>query len=416
MNTLIPTTCPSVAHGAASATAHTAPDSPNSPNSFATGVLLASLVLPGLAALCALVPMAASAESAPEKTTVAVKYGTYADEQPGLDRVSVKAPHIYIQVPIVGDWAVEGSWVGDSVSGASPRMHTQVSGASRMSDYRKASDLKVTRYLARAAVSASVAYSDEHDYTSRALGLDARWSTDDNNRTWAVGYGTSSDRIDNTSNGVNTAIDQRKRTHEVMVGVTQVLTTSDIAQFNLTRTVGSGYYNDPYKSFDVRPDQRNAWIALARWNHHVDRFDAALRTTYRYYTDTFGVSAHTLGVEWAQPVGQWTFTPGVRCYTQSAASFYLDPVMDSQGQYDTLATITRAATTAGVKSMDQRLSAFGAVTLSLKASYAYTPSTTLDFKVEKYRQTAGWRLGGSGSPGLAPFSAHFIQVGLSHRF
>jgi hypothetical protein len=37
-------------------------------------------------------------------------------------------------------------------------------------------------------------------------------------------------------------------------------------------------------------------------------------------------------------------------------------------------------------------------------------------KLESYRQTAGLRLGGSGSPGLAPFNARFVQVGLTHRF
>ncbi len=382
----------------------------------APGVLLASLVLPGLAALAALAPLVSQAEGAPEKSTLALKYGTYADSQPGLERVSVKAPHVYVQLPLSPDWAVEGSWVGDSVSGASPRMHTQVSGASRMSDYRKAGDVKVTRYMARAAVSASLAYSDEHDYRSRAIGLDARWATDDNNRTWSVGYGTSHDTIDNTSNGVNTAIDQRKRTHEIMAGVTQVLTPSDVAQLNLTRSVGKGYYNDPYKSFDVRPDQRNAWIALARWNHHVERFDASVRSSYRYYQDTFGVRSHTLGLEWVQPSGRWTFTPGVRYYTQSAAGFYLDPVLNAQGQYDEMGTIVRAATQAGSKSVDQRLSAFGAVTPSMKVGYAYTPSTSVDLKLEGYRQTAGLRLGGSGSPGLAPFNARFVQVGLTHRF
>ncbi len=379
-------------------------------------ILLASLVLPGLAALASLAPTAALAENAPEKSTVAVTLGHYADSQPGLDRVSVNAPHVYLQMPLSEDWAVEGSWVGDSVSGASPRMHTQVSGASHMADYRKAADVKVTRYMARSAVSASLAYSDEHDYTSRALGLDGRWSTEDNNRTWTLGFGRSLDKIDNTSNGVNTAINQHKRTQEFMAGVTQVLTPSDIGQLNLTRSLGTGYYNDPYKSFDVRPDRRNAWIALARWNHHVDRFDAAVRSSYRYYQDSFGVKAHTLGLEWVQPLGQWTLTPGVRYYTQSAASFYLDPVFDATGQYDTLATITRAATTAGAKSLDQRLSAFGAVTLSLKVSYAATPSTTLSLKVERYRQTAGMRLGGAGSPGLDPFNANFVQVGLGHRF
>lgn len=386
----------------------------NRPQS-ASGVLLASLVLPGLAALAAITPLRAAAENAPEKTTIAIKYGTYSDSQPGWDRIKVEAPQVYVQAPIAGEWSIEGSWVGDSVSGASPRNHTQQSGASHMSDYRNAGDLKVTRYMARAAVSASVAYSNEHDYTSSALGLDARWSSDDNNRTWTVGYGTSSDRIDNTHSG-GSVVDQHKRTHEFMGGVTQVLTPTDIGQFNLTRGIGNGFYDDPYKNYEKRPDHRNTWIALARWNHYLAQFDASVRSSYRYYSDTFGVQSHTAGVEWVQPAGRWTFTPGARYYTQSAASFYFDPVLDAQGQYDQFGTLIRAAGLQGDKSADQRLAAFGAVTLSMKVSYAFRPDTVADVKFETYRQTAGLHLGAAGSPGLDPFNAQFVQVGLTHRF
>lgn len=285
-----------------------------------------------------------------------------------------------------------------------------------MSDYRSASDLKITRYYARSAVSGSVAYSNEHDYISSALGLDARWSSEDNNRTWAVGYGTSNDRIDTTRNGNTTAINQRKRTHELMAGVTQVLTQNDIAQLNLTRSFGEGYYTDPYKTFDQRPNQRNTWIALARWNHYVESFDASIHSSYRYYSDTFGVNSHTVGVEWVQPAGKWTFTPGVRYYSQSAANFYFDPVLDAQGQYDTIATFTRAASLTGNKSADQRLAAFGALTLSLKVAYAINPNMTVDIKYESYRQNAALKLNGSGSPGLDTFKANFTQIGLTYRF
>jgi len=380
-----------------------------------TSVVLASLMLPGLAALTVLSPTRSSAENAPEKTTIAVKYGSYSDSQPGLDRVSVTAPFIYIQAPIAGEWSIEGSWVGDSVSGASPRSWTDKASASHMNDYRKAADVKVTRYFSRAAVSASLAYSDEHDYTSRAFGLDARWSTEDNNRTWTVGYGASFDKIDNTFSGGG-IVDKHKRTKELMVGVTQVLTPTDIAQFNLTRSVGNGYYDDPYKNFEKRPDFRNNWIALARWNHHVEAFDASIHSSYRYYSDTFGVKSHTLGLEWVQPKGQWTFTPGVRYYTQSAASFYVDPVLNPDGSYSFLGNLLGIGVKAGDKSADARLSAFGAVTLSMKVSYALKPDTVVDVKYERYRQTAGLRIGGSGSPGLEPFNANFMQVGLTHRF
>jgi hypothetical protein len=379
-------------------------------------VLLASLLLPGMAALVMATPSPAAAESPPEKTTIGLKYGLYEDWQTGWDRVSVKAPHVYLLAPIAGDWSVEASGVADSVSGATPRLHTQKSGASVMSDYRKAADVKVTRYFSRAAVSASATYSDEHDYTSKAVGLQARWSSEDNNRTWTVGMGFARDNIDNQYSGVNSAINERKSTNDFMVGVTQVLTPADIVQINLTRGLGSGYFNDPYKSFDKRPDERNTWIALARWNHHVASIDTSVRSSYRYYRDTFGVRSHTVDLEVVKPIGHWTFTPGMRYYTQSAASFYFDPVLDASGQYNSLGTLIRAATLTGSKSGDQRLAAFGALTLSMKVAYALTPETVVDFKLEELRQAASLRLGGTGSPGLDAMRARFIQVGISHKF
>ena len=206
----------------------------------AGSVLLASLMLPGLAALSIALPQDAAAESQPEKTTIAVKYANYQDSQAGWTRVGVDAPQFYLLAPVGTDLSVEASAVIDSVSGASPRMHTNRSGASVMSDERKAGDVKVTRYFSRAAVSASMALSDEHDYTSTAFGLQGRWSSEDNNRTWTLGAGLSRDKIDNQYSGVNTAINERKNTTELMGGVTQVRTPKDMIQANLTRSTGSG--------------------------------------------------------------------------------------------------------------------------------------------------------------------------------
>jgi len=345
-----------------------------------------------------------------------VKYSNYADGQAGWDRVQVKAPSLYFQAPVAGDWSVEASTVLDSVSGASPAWHTQgtETGASQMSDERRAYDVKVTRYFARSAWSASLANSTEHDYQSNALGLDARWSSEDNNRTWTVGYGLSTDRIGHHTD----PLDKQKRTQEFMVGITQVLTPGDIVQFNLTRSDGQGYYDDPYKSgrLDQRPDQRSAWIGLARWNHYVEPADAALRTSYRYYSDTFGVQSHTMGVEWAQPMGRLTLTPGVRYYSQSAASFYIDPQFDAQGQYDLGAVMDVFFNGDPYHSTDQRLAAFGALTWSLKAAYSITENTVADVKFESYSQKAALHLGGAGSPGLDDFRATFWQVGLTYRF
>jgi hypothetical protein len=374
----------------------------------AGAIIAAALSLPGVIA-----PLPASAETAPEHGEVAVKYLHYKDSQPGLDRITVKAPSIYVLAPISPKWAVEGSLVSDSVSGATPRYHTAISGATpRMTDERHAGDVKVTRYEERSTYSLGLSKSKEHDYDSSAVSFDASFSSDDNNRTWNVGIGHASDKISSTN---DVSLHERKRTSEVMVGVTQAWTANDLLQVNLTFNSGRGYFSDPYKTPDVRPDKRDQVILLTRWNHHFAEMGSTLRTSYRYYRDTFGIRAHTLGADWVQPVGAMlTVTPSLRLYSQSAAKFYFDPVYDP----DVGAPYPPGYFTNPPEfiSADQRLSAFGAITLGLKLSVKLTPDWSADLKGERYEQRSKWRVGGAGSPGLDPFSATFLQVGVNRRF
>lgn len=384
----------------------------NTPTSAPTPgwVLAAALALPGVLAT----PSVAHAENAPEHGLIAFKYLSYQDRQPGAKRVGVEAPSLRVLAPLGSQWAIDAGGVLDSVSGASPRYHSAMSGASRMSDERRAVDLKVTRYQPRSAYSLGVTNSTEHDYRSRAISLDGRFASEDNNRTWNVGLGLTRDRISATG---NPTLQERKRSTELMLGVTQAVTPNDLVQINTTVSLGKGYYSDPYKELDVRPGKRTAFIGLLRWNHHLEASDTTLRSSYRLYKDSFGILAHTLDAEWVKRLTpQLTVTPSARYTMQSAARFYFDPVygVDSNGDtvfppgYDPNSPPTYS-------SLDQRLSAFGGITLGLKAVYALTPDWTADAKLERYEQRASWRIGG-GSPGLDPFSATFVQLGLSRRF
>lgn len=370
----------------------------------AGAIIAAALALPGVAL---------HAETAPEQGQVAVKYLDYQDSQPGLKRIHVTAPSVYVLAPLSPQWALEGSAVADSVSGATPRYHTAISGATqRMSDERHAADVKLTRYQERSAWGVGLSHSKEHDYESNAGSLDLRWASEDNNRSWNLGVGVSSDRIGSTNDA---ALHEHKHTTELTVGITQALSPTDLAQLDLTYNRGRGFFSDPYKEPDIRPRERNQAIALLRWNHYFAGPGAALRTSYRYYRDSFGIRAHTLGAEWVQPVGsRLSVTPSMRLYSQSAASFYYDPVYDPDvgapyppGYFSNPPTYI---------SPDQRLSAFGAVTLGLKLGLQITPDWSADLKAERYEQRSSWRIGGSGSPGLDPFSATFLQVGIAKRF
>ncbi len=378
-----------------------APCAPAAPGERTTrhGLLAAALALPCLAA-------PALAETAPQETTLAYKRLDYQDSQPDADRVRIKAHALSLTAPVGESWSFDATAVTDAVSGASPRYHTQR--ISPLEDRRDAATLGLTRYLPRGSVTVAGSYSTESDYVSRSLSATLAWFTDESkNTTLTAGVGVTRDQI-NPTNGVVSG--ERKAVNEVMAGITQVLTPSDLVQATVRHARGNGYYSDPYKAWDERPRDRNATSLLLRWNHHVAATDASARTSYRYYTDSFGLRAHTLGLEFEQPVGGgWAVTPLARLYSQNAASFYVPYDPNGAGQ-------TFPDAQAKYYTQDQRLSAFGAVTTGIKLAWQVTPSWTVDAKFEKYRQRGHWALQGRGDPGLAPFNASSLQLGMAYPF
>jgi hypothetical protein len=65
-------------------------------------------------------------------------------------------------------------------------------------------------------------------------------------------------------------------------------------------------------------------------------------------------------------------------------------------------------------SFDQRLSAFGALTLGLQLDWTLNPKNQINLRLDSYRQRGAWSAMQSGTQGIADFNAHFVQVGWSH--
>ena len=363
---------------------------------------MAALALPGIA----------PAETPPESASLSIKYLDYKDWQADLDRVRVWSPALELLVPIAGEWSLRASHVRDTLSGASPRYHTAVSGASQFEETRKGNDIAVTRYFPRASVTVAAGRSSETDYVSNFASVRGTVSSEDNNTTWMFGTGVANDTID----PVNDAVEgERKHTNDFMAGVTQVLTPRDLVQAVLSYARGNGYFSMPYKYVDNRPRKHNQHSILLRWNHRLASREGTSRSSYRYFSDTYGIRAHTLLQEYAHELpGGWTLTPSLRLHTQSAADFYFDPVYDPvfgppfPPGFDF--TQPRHMTA------DQRLSAFGAATLGLKVEKQLGEHSSVEVKLERYRQRGAWRLFGDGSPGLQDFEARSVVVGWTMRW
>lgn len=346
---------------------------------------------------------ATHAETVPEQGQISYKYLSYQDSQSGWDRVGVRAHALSVLTPVAGEWSLEGSLTTDTVSGASPSFHSEDVGSGHLEDERRAQDLKITRYFPWGTLTASGANSRENDYRSRSYALSGSVSTEDKNTTVLFGIGHTRDQIDVASLGLH----EPKRLRDIMLGVAQILSPTDIVQLSVTHSAGHGYFSDPYKYRDHRPATKHQTAWLGRWNHHFTATEGTARLSYRYYSDSFGVRAHTLSAEYVQPWASWTFTPLLRLHAQSAAWFYLNP--ENPG----FPTIRPTDT---LQSQDQRLSAFGAVSLGLKVSRRITPQWTADVRYEAYRQTASGYPFGTGSPGLEPFRARTVQLGVTCSF
>ena len=276
-------------------------------------ILAAALAIPML-------NQTVQAETAPESTFVSFKYLDYKDSQPDQDRIKVKAQAVSVLMPFAGDWSVQATATKDTVSGASPRFWTKSTASMR--DKRNASDIAVTRYFSHDTLTLSASLSDENDYRSESFAFNGTHATEDKNTTFNYGYAVSNDDIHVAAQDLN----KSKRRVDFALGVTQVLTQKDIVQVTLTSVNGQGYFSDPYKFSDIRPGSRHQQTGQIRWNHFISGPDATLKLSYRYYTDSWSVKAHTFGVEYVQPLANnWTITPSLRIHDQSAADFYINP-------------------------------------------------------------------------------------------
>jgi hypothetical protein len=364
-------------------------------------LIAAALALPGI------LPASAAAQSAPDEGVIALRYYDYRDWQPGAARIAVKSPYLYALVPLSDSLTLEGSLAYDGVSGASPLFHDTLSGASGhgIGDYREAGDVRLTKYFRDSSIAVGAAYSHEQDYISRAASVEWRTWSGDRNRTYAIGFGAAKDRIDAVEGVNGPVLDEPRETYDYLLGITQVLNAQAVVEWTLTWSDGRGYYTDPYKLLDRRPDHRRIFAWLTRLNVYVAQPDATLQLRYRYLADSFGDDSHMLEASWVQalPAG-FTLTPSIRYLTQSAARFYHDPPFPE-------GLVPGEPFTA-----DARLSAFGALTLGLRVAKALPHGVTLDLAANFYRQRGDWRVGGHGSPGLAEFSARWFAFGLSKRF
>jgi hypothetical protein len=107
----------------------------------------------------------------------------------------------------------------------------------------------------------------------------------------------------------------------------------------------------------VVPATRSSTAVAGRLKHYLP-WRAALEAQYRYYSDTWGINAHTTALEYTHPLREgWTLSGSYRFYQQNNADFFSDlfPFENAQN----------------FMARDKETSALTGQTLSLGAAYEF---------------------------------------------
>lgn len=369
-----------------------------------------ALALPGLA------PQA-RADSPPANATVSFRVSSYEEDDidkakvlvGSTDRYDINVQQLQYVQPIAGAYSLTLNSSHETMSGASPWYAiNQPSGDAKIvmsgaTIREERNDLTGTlrRYLDNGTLGFTLGGSTEDDYDSLSIGFDAERHFNDNLTTVAGGVSLSSDDLEPTDSlKFNRIREASKNSRSVFAAVSQVIDQNTVVQTGLSFTNLSGYLTDPYKLGDRRPDSRSqiAWTTALR--KFIPAANAALHADYRFYHDNFGINSHTLDLAWYQNIGDnFQLVPGIRYYGQSAARFF------------TPGNVFVGTTPS---SSDYRLSAYGAVSASLKLLVEID-----DFKVslsaERYRSDddLGW-YEGKTSPALVSFTR--LSLGVDYEF
>ncbi|MDY6983710.1 MAG: DUF3570 domain-containing protein, partial [Pseudomonadota bacterium] len=295
--------------------------------------------------------------------------------------------------------------------------------------------------LRATTLTAAAGISDEPDYRSRYGRVGSQLGFNDNLTTisFAAAF-TRSDthaRLDTdllpylTRNAYAAQLERNdgsdvlhgeRRDRSIEIGLTQVIDAVSVFDAGLTLNRASGFMENPYKAVTVvfagpanvpaagdvrafieqRPDERRQLTFRAHYARHFSAREATLQVDYVHSRDDWDISTHSLELGWAQTLGEWTLTPRLRYYTQSAADFHV-PWLVSRQDYrsiafddngDAQATLYSPALLSAHFSSDHRLAAFGSASAGLTLQRRFARGLAVEAGVEYYTRADGLHAGG----------------------
>jgi hypothetical protein len=301
--------------------------------------------------------------------------------------ITVQGPSILVQKKITDNFALTGNWYQDYISSASVDVKLSASPYKE----KRTQESGGFEYLhGKSTYSAGIIHSSEPDYKSNTTYYSISQDMFGDLTTISMTYKRGWDKVyrdlkdaatgqiinDPSFGGFDkngNPISFKDADHRgYSVGLTQILTRTLIASFNFEVLTDQGYLQSPYRQIlylnpqagkgftlaaQVYPNTRTSNAGSLELKYYLP-YRAAVTGSYRYFSDTWGIRAHTAEVGYTHPAfKRWIFDGTLRFYTQNAASFYSDlfPRANSQN----------------FMARDRELAAFNSYTAGIGASYEF---------------------------------------------
>ena len=270
--------------------------------------------------------------------------------------MEIDGPFVLVRKSIGTQVSVNGHYYIDSVSAASIDV---IANASEYAEERTEISAGVDFLHEKTMISTGYTNSQENDFEANSVFLSVGQDFFGDLTKVTMGYARGWDDVGKIESDFGEEVDRQI----YKLGLSQVLTKNALMGLDVETITDEGYLNNPYRSYryydatnlergfgiaeEVYPETRTSTALAVRGLYYLP-YRASIKGEYRYFTDSWGIDAHTYEVLYVHPIGRkWTFEGRVRRYNQGAADFYSD-IFSHAGANDFLARDKELSTYTGM--------------------------------------------------------------------
>ena len=337
--------------------------------------------------------------------------------------VTIVGPSLLVRKQFLKNWSASANYYVDSVSSASIDVVTT---ASAYTEERTQTSLGVDYLRGKWLMSLGYTKSEENDFLGNSLNFTISQDLFGDLTTISLGYTLGWDEVGRRNDP--DFMEEVDRQH-YRLGLSQVLTKNMIFGASVETITDEGFLNNPYRSVryldgtggyayeaEIYPNTRTSTAAAGRLKYYLP-YRAALHGEYRFFSDTWGIVAHTGEIGYTHPLKSgFIIEVRGRVYEQTAADFYSDLFPRVQAQ--------------NFLARDKELSTFSSSSVRLGLTYEFFEDgwrflekgsasffyDRMQFDYEDFRDLTDTSGAAPGEERLYSLSADVIQIFVSFWF